>query len=164
MRKGTRRMRGCLPRNIAFKASRGSEGIERRLVRTSFPQPKLAPREPTRTWHRAGIILGPMAFKKDELVHFKKVPSRLYGKVVNVIDEGPDNDQSVVVQPEKVRCQASDLESAELPETPMDKTQRILNGPGGEILEQWAASPSSPELQSKLHDLMRELGWIKSKK
>lgn len=56
---------------------------------------------------------------------------------------------------------ASDLESAELPESPTDKAIRILSGPLGQIPEQWASNPESKELQSKMFDLLRELGWIK---
>jgi len=105
-----------------------------------------------------------MTFQRNQEVHFTKVPQLLYGTVVNVIDEGQGQDPSVLVQPCTVRCHASDLESAELPEMPesdTDRFSRVLGGPLGRIPEQWAADPENPELQSKMLELLRELGVIK---
>jgi len=82
-----------------------------------------------------------VAFQKDQKVYFKKLPRLIYGKVVDVIDEGAGQDQSVVVQPDKIRCRASDLESAELSEPPTDKAMRVLSGPMGELPKQWALKP-----------------------
>ena len=101
-----------------------------------------------------------MAFQKDQQVYFKNVPRLIYGTIVHIVDEGAE-DPSVIVQPEPLRCHISDLEAAELPESPTDRAIRVLGGPLGQILEQWAVNPESAELQSKAFDLFRELGWIK---
>jgi len=101
-----------------------------------------------------------VALQKGQQVYFKSVPGLIYGTIVHVVDEGAQ-DPSVIVQPEPLRCHTSDLESAELPESPTDKAIRVLGGPLGQTLEQWALNPESKELQSKAFDLFRELGWIK---
>lgn len=72
-----------------------------------------------------------MTFKKDQEVYFK-IPRSFYGKIVNTIDEGPGRDPSVILQPREIRCHASDLESAEIPESRTDKMSRVFTGPLGE--------------------------------
>jgi len=106
-----------------------------------------------------------VAFRKDQEVYFKRVPRSIYGTITNIIDEGPGQDPSVVVQPSNIRCHASDLESAELPESPesfTEKVVRVMGGPLGQIPEQWAANPENPELRNKMLELLREIGVIKS--
>jgi hypothetical protein len=98
--------------------------------------------------------------QKNQMVYFKKMPSLLYGTIVNVIDEGPGKDPSVVVQPDKVRCHASSLESAEIPESSTDKLSRVLSGPRRQIWEQWATNPESKDLQAKMIELLREIDLI----
>jgi len=98
--------------------------------------------------------------QKDQKVYFKRIPCLIYGTIVNIIDEGPGQDPSVVVKPEKIRCHASDLESAELPESIPDKRTRLFNGPLGQIPQQWAANPENTELQSRMREFLRELDWL----
>ena len=102
-----------------------------------------------------------MAFQKNQKVYFKRIPRLIYGTVVDVIGEGPGQDPSVIVQTGEIRCHASDLESAELPESLNERLLRVMGGPLGKIPEQWAANPENPELRSQMFDLLRELGVIK---
>ncbi len=102
-----------------------------------------------------------MAFQKNQKVYFKRIPRLIYGTVVSTIGEGPGQDPSVIVQPREIRCHASDLESAELPESLNERLLRVMGGPLGKIPEEWAANPENPELRSQMFDLLRELGVIK---
>jgi len=100
-----------------------------------------------------------MTFQKGQEVYFKNIPRLIYGTIVNIIDEGPDRDPSVIVRPGEIRCHASDLESSEQPESAADRVARVFSGPLGQIPEQWAANPDNTDLRSKMFELLRELGW-----
>lgn len=102
-----------------------------------------------------------MALEKGQEVYFKKLPRTIHGTVVKTIDEGPGKDPSVIVQRREIRCHASDLESAELPESQSERFLRVMSGPLAQIPQEWAANPEDPELKSKMAELLRELGLVK---
>jgi len=102
-----------------------------------------------------------MPFKTGDKVYLKNVPQVLYGTITHVIDEGPNEDQSIVFQPESIRRRASNFESAELPETPLDRFVRVMNGPLGQVPALWTPDRSNPELLNKMFELFSELGWLK---
>jgi len=102
-----------------------------------------------------------MAFQKGQKVYLNNVPPVIHGTITNIIDEGPNEEPSIVIQPTTIRRRASDFESAELPETPVQKLVRVMNGPLGKIPAQWNADRNNPELLNKMFDLFSELGWIK---
>jgi hypothetical protein len=102
-----------------------------------------------------------MAFQKGQKVYLKNVPPVLYGTVTHLIDEGPGEGPSIVFQPQSIRRRASNFESAEIPESPLENFVRVMNGPLGQIPAQWNADPNNPELRGKMFELFSELGWLK---
>lgn len=102
-----------------------------------------------------------MAFQKGQKVYLKNVPQIIYGTVANVIDEGPGEDPSIVFHPESIRRRASNFESAEIPESPLEKWMRVMNGPLGQVPELLARNPTDPELLEKFRQLLRELGVLR---
>ena len=102
-----------------------------------------------------------MAFKKGDKVYLKNVPQVLYGTITHIIDEGTNEDPSIVFQPESIRRRASNFESAELPGTPLERFVRVMNGPLGQVPAQWNADRNNPELLNKMSELFSELGWLK---
>jgi hypothetical protein len=103
-----------------------------------------------------------MLLEKGQEVRLKIHPEALYGKVLNIIDEGADQDPSVVVQPKEVRCRASNLELVETAASPSDTTLEPLNS-FTEIANRWAANPADHHLQGEMLELMRKLGWVKKR-
>jgi hypothetical protein len=102
-----------------------------------------------------------MPFQKGQKVYLNNVPPVIHGTITNIIDEGPGEEPSIVIQPTAIRRRASDFESAELPETPLQRFVRVMNGPLGQIPAQWNADRNNPELLDKMFELFSEVGWLK---
>jgi hypothetical protein len=104
-----------------------------------------------------------MSFQKGQKVYLKDFPF-VHGTISNVIDEGPGEDASIVVQPDAIRRRASDFESAEIPkapESPIERFVRVMNGPLRQVPAQWCADPNNPALRDKLTEFLSEMGWLK---
>jgi hypothetical protein len=102
-----------------------------------------------------------MSFQKGQKIYLKSVPPVLYGTITHIIDEGSGEDPSIVFQPQSIRRRASNFESAEIPEAPLEKFVRVMNGPLGQIPAQWNVDRNNPELLHKMFELFSELGWLK---
>jgi len=102
-----------------------------------------------------------VSFQKNQFVHFLKMPTALYGTVAGIIDNGTGQDPGVLVDPSRVRCYASDLESAEPRESTTETFSRVLKGPLTAVPERWAADPDNKELRAQMIELLTQLNLLK---
>jgi len=100
----------------------------------------------------------PMTFTTGHTVLVKGAHT-IYGKIARVIEDRGD-EPSYVVELDPLRCRASDLVSAEPPDSTRKYSVDDWNS-AAEAATQWAANQSDHEAIARMWEALRKLGLLR---